>query len=184
MFRHPAPRGFTLVELMAVVVIVGVLATVGIALFRNHIYSAKSTEAMGMVQSIRAAEERARAETGTYLDVSVSFALADHYPDGNPGKEKRFFYTPGLTDPLSVRWRLLNPTSPGLVQFSYAVKAGPPGTTPPAPGTQLQPNWALLPSPQDWYLIQGIGDTDGDKVYAYFLASSFTGDVYWEHEGE
>jgi prepilin-type N-terminal cleavage/methylation domain-containing protein len=182
MFRNSAQRGFTLVELMAVVVIVGVLATVGISLFRSHIYSAKATEAMGMVQGIRAAEERVRAETNTYLDVSTSFALADHYPDGDPGTLKRSFYS--AAHPDFQRWQLLKPTSPGVVQFSYAVKAGPPGTRPPAPATQRQPNWALAPADRDWYLIQGVGDTDGDKVYAYFVASSFTGDVYWEHEGE
>ncbi len=182
MSRARALRGFTLVELMAVVVIVGVLATIGVMLFRKHIYSAKSTEAMSMVQGIRAAEERVRAETGAYLDVSPTLDLAGSYPDTTPGTEKRPFDNPSHSD--IVRWRLLNPSSPGLVQFSYAVKAGPPGSTPPAPVTDVKPDWTKAPQDRDWYLIQGIGDTDGDGVKAVFLASSFTGEVAWEHEGD
>jgi type IV pilus assembly protein PilA len=180
--RPVSRRGFTLVELMAVVAIVGVLAAVGIVAFSRRVHSAKSTEAMGMVQSIRAAEERARAETNAYLDVSTN--LQEYYPDGNPGTEKRVFDNPSRNDALSQRWRLLNPTNPGMVQFSYAVKAGPPGTRPPQPDTSQKPDWTKAPAEQSWYLIQAMGDTNGDKVYSYFLASSLTGDVYWENEGE
>jgi type II secretory pathway pseudopilin PulG len=172
------------VELMAVVVIVGVLAVIGVFLFRKHIYSAKSTEAMSMVQGIRAAEERVRAETGAYLDVSPSLDLAGSYPDDHPGTLRRSFNNPSHTD--AVRWQLLNPSSPGVVQFSYAVKAGAPGSMPPKVASEItqKPDWTQAPQDRDWYVIQGMGDTDGNKTYAIFLASSFTGEVYWEHEGE
>ncbi len=172
-------RGFTLVELMVVVAIMGVLATIGIVVSRNHVRSARSSEATAMVQAIRAAEERWRAENNAYLDVSDT--LQAYYPDANPGPDRRPFFAPGGVN--ADKWRFLNPTSPGLVQYSYAVKAGPPGSTPPTPDTVEKPDWTKAPS-QNWYLIQAKGDTDGDKQYAMFLASSFTGEVYWENDGE
>ena len=60
--RRPDQAGFTLAELMAVVIIVGVLSVVGVTYFRRHALASKVTEAQAMVQSIRAAEERYRAE--------------------------------------------------------------------------------------------------------------------------
>lgn len=181
-----ARRAFTLVELMAVVAISGVLALVGIMVFRRHIFAVKSTEASGMLESIRAADERWRAENNSYFDVSQqSFTTYyPNFPGGKPGTTKVLFYDPADTSDLGQRWRLLNPTSPGLVQFGYAVVAGPPGTaTLPKPSTTLQPAW-VQPTTDNWYIIQAMGDTDGDGKFAFYLASSFSGDIYSENEGE
>lgn len=169
-----------MVELMAVVVIMGVLAVVGMLAFRQHIHSAKSTEATAMVQSIRAAEERWRSETTSYLDVSG--ALTNYYPMTQPGTDKHAFYPPGDTRPLAQRWALLKPTAPPMVRFGYAVVAGPPGKTPPDPATAKRPAWGV-PN-QNWYVIQAVGDVDGNGKFSYYVASSFTGEVYWENEGE
>src|SRR5690349_13572444 len=61
-------RGFTLVELLTVVVITGVLATLAFASLRAHVSAAWGAEALNMMQSIRAAEERWRSEHMMYLD--------------------------------------------------------------------------------------------------------------------
>src|SRR6185369_10253 len=79
-------RGFTLIELLTVVVIVGVLATIGLVAYRRFITSSKTSEAIYMVGSIRAAEESYRAETLTYLECSPGFART--YPMLTPGKVK------------------------------------------------------------------------------------------------
>src|SRR5688572_12815290 len=65
--RRRSSRAFTLIELMVVVAIVGILATIGIVLFRKWVFHTRSVEALGMVQSIRTAQERWRAETGAYF---------------------------------------------------------------------------------------------------------------------
>ena len=174
-------RGFTMVEMMVVVVIVGVLAVVGITLLRKHAFSSKSVEAMAMIQSIRAAQERWRAETTTYLDVSAT--MSTWYPMNIPGRTKYHWLQTGND---WQRWRLLNPTAPGPVQFGYATRAGAPGVSPSAEGYELNlselPAWGV--PHHHWYLIQAKADVDEDGVSAYYAASSFTGEVVSENEGE
>ncbi len=62
--RHE--RGFTLVELMIVVVIVGVLATLAVLGYRKMVTSSHVTEATSMTANIRVAQEAYHAETQTY----------------------------------------------------------------------------------------------------------------------
>src|SRR5690349_1107191 len=78
-------RAFTLVELLVVVAIVGVLSTIGITLFREHVHSGRAVEAFGMIQSIAAAQERWRSESQRYLDVSTS--LTSYYPVETPNRD-------------------------------------------------------------------------------------------------
>src|SRR5262249_54846637 len=113
--RHPGERGFTLVELMTVVVIVGVLATIGLASFRSRIFGSKTSQALAMIQSIRAAEERWRAENLTYLNVTHT---ATWYPATPAARTKRAFFNAGacgvpMPDSDDCRWKLLNPTGLG-----------------------------------------------------------------------
>ena len=64
--KRAQSHGFTLVELLTVVAITGVLATIATFMVRKHFADAKTTEAVAIIQSIRAAQESRRAETGTY----------------------------------------------------------------------------------------------------------------------
>src|SRR5688572_10783892 len=66
-----AQQGFTLVELLTVVAITGILATLAFGALSGQVRAARGAEAMNMVQSIRAAEERWRSEHMMYLDVST-----------------------------------------------------------------------------------------------------------------
>jgi type IV pilus assembly protein PilA len=171
-------RGFTLVELMAVVTIVGILATIGIVLVRKQIYSSRAVEASSMVQSIRAAQERWRSETQTYLNVSSSTTA--WYPMGTPGTSKYPWDNASGND--YANWRLLNPTTSGPVQFGYVTVAGPPGAVPPTLNITSPPTWPTTTEP--WYLIQAVGDTDGNGIKSMYAATSFTPELYNERDGE
>jgi prepilin-type N-terminal cleavage/methylation domain-containing protein len=180
-----AERGFTLVELMTVVVIVGVLATVGIASFRRQVFGAKTSEVVAMIQSIRAAEERWKAENLRYLNVSTA---ATWYPATPNGKVKRAFYNTGACTPVAdpsqdCRWKLLNPTVMGPVQFGYMVTAGGPADAMTTPAVEARPSgWSgWTPTGDHWFVVQAIGDADGDGVYSKYLASSVRANVYQDN---
>ena len=170
--------GFTLAELMAVVTIVGVLAVIGVASVRKHIFTSRGVEAAGVIQSIRAAQERWFAETRSYLNVSTN--MTSYYPMGTPGVQKYAWEQPTGND--YANWRLLNPTISGPVQFGYTTRAGAPGVTPPALDITGAPVWTVPVEP--WYVIQATGDTNGDSVISMFAASSFSPELYSQHDGE
>jgi type IV pilus assembly protein PilA len=179
--RRAESAGFTLAELMVVVVIVGVLAVIAVVAIRSYMFAARANEAAAMIQSIRAAQEAYRAETNTYLDVSDS--MKTWHPDRTPD-QNRVAFTPD-TSAQGLRWRLLDPSAPGEgVRWVYVTKAGPAGSTPvDFEGLKDKPVWGG-PQPRAWYVIEAMGDTDGDGHAVYMAASSVTGAVYDESAGD
>jgi len=65
-----AKKGFTLIELMVVILIVGILAAVSVPLMRGRIDSAKWSEANAAAGSIRSAVRAYMAEKGPNHDFS------------------------------------------------------------------------------------------------------------------
>jgi prepilin-type N-terminal cleavage/methylation domain-containing protein len=63
-----ARKGFTLVELAVVIVIIGVLAAFGVPRFLKSVERSKASEAFAYLAAVRAAQERYVAKEGQYAD--------------------------------------------------------------------------------------------------------------------
>ena len=71
-------RGFSLVELTVVVILIGVLAAFGVPRFRDSVERSKAAEAFNFLSAVRSAQERYHALKGQYatslaqLDIDLS----------------------------------------------------------------------------------------------------------------
>jgi type IV pilus assembly protein PilA len=168
-----------MVELLAVVAMIGILAVVAMLGYRRYLSAARSSDAKDIIAAIRVAQESHRAETLNYLTCSDS--LTEWYP-GEPNGKKRHWLNPSFDPPYS-RWRLLNVSIDAPTTFGFAVVAGVPGVKPTGLPTEIpDPGWPTPTEP--WYVVLGAGNQDNDATKSYFLSSSFSGEIYVQDEDE
>ncbi|HEX2878959.1 MAG TPA: prepilin-type N-terminal cleavage/methylation domain-containing protein [Polyangiaceae bacterium] len=191
-WRGTRSRGFTLAELMVVVVIVGVMATLGLVVLGRHQKAARTYETLAMVQSIRVAQERWRSENLTYLNVSSN--EIDRFDTGvwfprNPvgpqgGKRVSFLQSANAHGIQGVKWIMLNPTSNPLVYGGYRTNAGMADQAMKAPEYTPRGGFTWPTASEPWYTIEAVMDSDADGTVATYLASSLNGEIYRQDEGE
>jgi type IV pilus assembly protein PilE len=68
-------KGFTLVELAVVIVIIGVLAAFAVPKFRSSVERSKCGEAYNYCSALRSAQERYHALNGTYADAAANLDM-------------------------------------------------------------------------------------------------------------
>jgi type IV pilus assembly protein PilA len=109
---HTRRGGFTLIELMIVVAIIGILAAIAIPNFIRFQLRAKSSEGKTNLAAIRTAEEGYNAEFGTYVAATV-------VPTAVPGTSKVTW--PGTAGGFdTMGW-----SPEGDVYFQYQVVVNP-----------------------------------------------------------
>ncbi len=84
--RAESRKGFSLVELAVVVIIIGVLAAFGVPRMLKSVERSKAAEAFKYLSAVRAAQERYQAREGTYAalvtDLDVEQSAPNYYSVG------------------------------------------------------------------------------------------------------
>jgi len=171
--RNREKSGFTLIELMIVVVILGVLAAVAVMSYRIYIQRARTSEAAGLLANIKAAQESYRSEFGMYCNVFGTDAAGS--PTGAPGPSPVAW----TTATANAVWTQLGFRPDNLqVFFLLNTVAGAPNAAIPAGWTGA--GAITLPTAdatfiQDyWFLARAQGDLDGDGSRSLFWITHMT----------
>jgi prepilin-type N-terminal cleavage/methylation domain-containing protein len=178
-------RGFTLVELMAVVVIVGVLSMLAVMGYRKIVTSSHVTEATSMVNNLRVAQEAYHAETQLYapcmgssdLTVTKWYPATSTYgtlvPWGSACGKCVSGYDISQVLPVHVDGPLL---------FGYQTIAGPAAAT--ATSIANNCNATLTSGTADYYAIAAEADLDGNSsTTTDVCATSWSNQIVVWNEG-
>jgi|SRR5690554_811279 len=79
MQRITKQQGFTLIELMITVVIVGILASIAVPSYENYVRKGKRGEGISAIQMILEAQERYYADHRSYTNDLTKLGLASPY---------------------------------------------------------------------------------------------------------
>lgn len=76
---HNKAKGFTLIELMIVVAIIGILAAVALPAYQNYTYKARVSEVVLAASACRTAVSEVVASTGSFPTTNVCGPIASQY---------------------------------------------------------------------------------------------------------
>ena len=146
-------KGFTLVEMMIVVAIIGVLSVIAGTAYRRYSDSTRGAEAAAMLAEIRMKEEAYRAENSSYLSTGADETalypalLSSDEPAAKP-----------ITRPASWLSLGINPGR-GQLFCGYVVLAGVAGVQP--VGSAAQALFGNVTPTQPWWHALVVCNNDG-----------------------
>jgi prepilin-type N-terminal cleavage/methylation domain-containing protein len=192
---RPRQTGFTLVELMIVVAVVGVLAAVAIFMFNRQSQKAKLGEVPAVFAELKLRQEQFHLEHNEYL--STAGSDTDFFPTDDPGKDAVALDlndsaappAPQDADYPGPSWKSLRVKLDKTALYcGYLAIAGDGGDNTNvgavAAGT-FGLGSANLPVPAaDWFYLMARCDIDGDDIDSeYFTLSGLEGNMV-ENAGE
>ena len=117
-------KGFTLVELAVVIVIIGVLAAFGVPQFLKSVERSKAAEAFNYLSAVRAAQERYLAQNGAYSDDLTALDIkqvAPTYFGGGDDGEAAIAVTAPVVDSGKPTWYCTLTRKSATSSYSYTV---------------------------------------------------------------
>jgi prepilin-type N-terminal cleavage/methylation domain-containing protein len=182
--------GFTLVELMIVVAIVGVLAVIAGTAYRKYADKARASEVYFMFGEIRTKEEGYRAENSVYCATSATSSA--NCNSGNEGTFWPALLAAGEPSAKTVTsgapwgWTAMGIT-PGRTQLycGYNTVAGGPNATDWAnAGTRGQQLYNSTQPTAAWWYMSATCDNDGQAaVNTLYTSGKDTTSVVVANEG-
>jgi prepilin-type N-terminal cleavage/methylation domain-containing protein len=171
-------RGFSLIELMVVVVILGILASLGAVGYKRYIGKARSTEAVAMLAEMSAKEQVYFLEFAQFLPLvsggTITAALATgsatenstQFWPSNPGTSTFDSVRVGTTaTALPLSWQMLAVRPKDTVLYcTYFASAGLAGSAPVAGslGAGILGSVAIT---QPWFYVLGSCNLKGTSSY-------------------
>ena len=148
--RRWQPAGFTLIEVMITVAIIGILAAVALPSYRDYILRGQLVDATNLLATNRASMERYFQDNRTYANVGTTFITPcdNAIPVAQRTQGKFVLTCDGAPGP--VGYSLVATGSGPVAAFSFRVdQAGTPGTTIAAGGPWAAGTYAC------WYVKKG-----------------------------
>ena len=72
-------KGFSIIELLVVVAIIGILAAIGIPLYQGYVESTKKTNALSNLSSVFVTQEEYKADNNKYYSTNSGSSCIDRY---------------------------------------------------------------------------------------------------------
>ncbi|MDB4936128.1 MAG: hypothetical protein JWP87_3100 [Labilithrix sp.] len=174
-------RGFTLIELMIVVAIVGILAILAVVGYRKLVLSGKVTEAKNVIAGVRIAQEEYKVERGIYVDLGTGLC-----PMATSGQtQTKTPWNPACG--AAPTWAVLPVHVDGPVQFGYTTRAGGGNVVP--GGTIGEPTpFVTVPAAvvgtNPWYYVTASADLDPGGVFTELVGTSWQNTIFTFQEGQ
>lgn len=142
--RNPN-SGFTLVELMVVVAIIGILASIAIPMYSDYVRRARVSEALGLLAGMRPRMEQFFQDNRTFAGACASGTVATA-----PASTKGFDFDCGTPTAAAYTITATGKTGTSTAGFVYTLKeTGAKGTA------TLDAGWTGAPNTSCWITSKG-----------------------------